>query len=307
MHNLLYVTSDFDRQHHVRQSAEELMVLRESQAVRVLPIWKDLSYARQDDPDHPWLVGDEARNLLAECPVICFLGQYEDHPVFAVDLFDPKMDDEFPRIGSNSTFINLRLQAPFLPVHAGAWMAYARGMIFWHRVNGFCSRCGAATLSEHGGHVRRCSDLSCGYTTYPRTDPAVIMLVERDQQILLHRQAIWPPGMWSCLAGFVEPGETLEAAVRREVKEESGIEFDDVRYVLSQPWPFPSSAMIAFIAKAIGGVLAPALDEIEDARWFSLDDLALFDDKNRQTGQGLFLASPGSAARQLIENWKMGK
>lgn len=307
MQNLLYVTSDFDRQHHLRQSAEQLAVFRESAHVRALPIWKDLSYIKTDDPERPWLEGLAAHRVLSNPPVTCFLGQYDGHPMFAVDMICSDSDDQPPELGVGTAFVNLRLQAPFLPVDAGAWMAYARGMIFWHRVNGFCSRCGAATVSEHGGHVRRCSNLACGHLTYPRTDPAVIMLVERDHQILLHRQAIWPPGMWSCLAGFVEPGETLEAAVRREVKEESGIEVDDVRYVLSQPWPFPSSAMIAFTAKAVGGALTPALDEIEDARWFSLDDLSGFDDKNRQTGQGMFLAMPGSAARFLIENWKLGK
>jgi NAD+ diphosphatase len=130
------------------------------------------------------------------------------------------------------------------------------------------------------------------------------MLVEHEDRILMHRQKIWPQGMWSCLAGFVEPGETLEQAVVREVFEESGVKAYDVRYVASQPWPFPSSLMVAFTAKANDPTLRPDYNEIEDAQWFSRADLELFHDSNRQTGQGLFLAVPGSAARHMIEMWR---
>ena len=129
------------------------------------------------------------------------------------------------------------------------------------------------------------------------------MMVADGDRILLHRQRPWAVGMWSCLAGFVEPGESLEEAVIREAREETGLIVADVRYVASQPWPFPSSLMVAFTARAIGGDLVPALNEIEDARWFTRAELASFDDHHRESGTGLFFARPGTIARVLVDGW----
>lgn len=307
MQHILYTRSGVAREHHLRRDLDELSTLIKADQVLTVPVWRDLSLVRDDDPHQPWLDKDRAKQLLLQFPQTIFLGKALERPVFAVDVSALEGGESGPDLCPGTHFVNLRQQGPQMPAEAGALLAYARGLVFWHRVHQHCSVCGAPTQQQEAGHVRRCTRVDCGHLTYPRTDPAVIMLVENEDKILLHRQQAWPQGMWSCLAGFVEPGETLEDAVRREVMEESGIVADHVQYVASQPWPFPSSLMIAFTAKAVGGSLSPDLSEIEDARWFSDQDLVGFDDANRHSGQGRFLAVPGSVARHLIEMWKARK
>ena len=305
MQHILYTRSGVAREHHLRSRSEELSALLNADDVGVVPVWRDLSLVRDDDPHQPWLEKTNAMRLLSQFPDAIFLGKVSGHPIFAVDVSSMDGDDYGPNLQHSTHFVSLRLHGPQMPAQAGSLLAYARGLVFWHRGHRYCGVCGAPTQHQEAGHVRGCKNAECGHLTYPRTDPAVIMLVENDDKLLLHRQRAWSAGMWSCLAGFVEPGETLEDAVRREVMEESGIVVDDVRYVASQPWPFPASLMIAFTARAVGGQLAPDHSEIEDAQWFSRQDLASFDDANRHNGQGKFLAVPGSAARHLIELWKV--
>jgi NAD+ diphosphatase len=186
-------------------------------------------------------------------------------------------------------------------------LATGRALVNWHRTTTFCGRCGSPTEAREGGHVRVCLDVTCNAQHYPRTDNAVIMQVTDGENILLHRQPSWPAGMWSVLAGFVEPGETLEQAVVRETHEETGIIVDDIRYAGSQPWPFPASLMVGFTARAIGGQLCPDPHELEDARWFSRADIAAhFSDAHRNSNAGPYLARPGSIARQMIDAWLKG-
>ena len=157
-----------------------------------------------------------------------------------------------------------------------ALLAYARGLMYWHRRHRFCGVCGAATDSRGGGHVRRCRNADEPHEHFPRTDPAVIMLVTHDDlegrgpAALLGRQSRWPDGMYSTLAGFVEPGESLEEAVAREVREETGVAVADVRYQASQPWPFPSSLMLGFRARAVTTGIDVDQRELQDARSGSL-------------------------------------
>jgi NAD+ diphosphatase len=172
------------------------------------------------------------------------------------------------------------------------------GLANWHAVHTHCANCGAHTEVVDAGHVRRCPE--CGLSHFPRSDPAIIVLVTDDQdRALLGRNPNWPPGRYSTLAGFVEPGESLEAAVRREVFEESGVVIgDDVYYAGSQPWPMPSSLMLGFYARATGFEIEVDADEIVDARWFSRDDLRALVDAGD-------MALPGniSISRGLIEGW----
>jgi NAD+ diphosphatase len=172
------------------------------------------------------------------------------------------------------------------------------GLANWHAVHTHCSNCGAHTEVVDAGHVRRCP--VCGTSHFPRSDPAIIVLVtDEEDRALLGRGESWPPGRYSTLAGFVEPGESLEAAVRREVIEESGVVIgQDVQYAGSQPWPMPSSLMLGFYAKAIGFEIDVDADEIVDARWFSRDDL-------RRAIEAGDVALPGtiSISRRLIEGW----
>lgn len=172
------------------------------------------------------------------------------------------------------------------------------GLANWHAVHTHCANCGAHTEVVDAGHVRRCP--VCGTSHFPRSDPAIIVLVtDEEDRALLGRGENWPPGRYSTLAGFVEPGESLEAAVRREVLEESGVVIgQDVQYAGSQPWPMPSSLMLGFYAKAIGFEIDVDADEIVDARWFSRDDL-------RRVIEAGDVALPGniSISRRLIEGW----
>jgi NAD+ diphosphatase len=172
------------------------------------------------------------------------------------------------------------------------------GLSNWHAVHTHCANCGEHTVVVEAGHVRECPE--CGLHHFPRSDPAIIVLVTDDQdRALLGRSPNWPPGRFSTLAGFVEPGESLEAAVRREVLEESGVVIgDDVYYAGSQPWPMPSSLMLGFYARATGFDIEVDEDEIVDARWFSRDDL-------RAAIEAGDVAVPGSISisRRLIEGW----
>jgi NAD+ diphosphatase len=176
-------------------------------------------------------------------------------------------------------------------------MAHAVGLENWQRTHRFCSRCGERTVIAAAGHLRRCP--ACGAEHYPRTDPAVIMLVTDDKdRALLGRQVHWPEGRFSTLAGFVEPGESLEAAVVREVAEEAGVTVGSVEYVASQPWPFPASLMLGFMARATSPEIQVDGDEIEEARWFSRDDLT------EAFASGEVLPPSGiSIASRLVERW----
>ena len=197
---------------------------------------------------------EELAAALDEDPAWLFLGVRASHALFAVDLATdgPKT----PAAADRTGFLELRAVVHALDRDDAALLAYARGLLNWHRHNGFCSRCGARTLIREGGHRRKCLGPSCGAEHYPRTDPAVIMLVERPAtstapaMCLLGRRHGWPASVYSTLAGYVEPGESLEEAVAREVLEEAGVAIEACRYQGSQPWPFPGSLMLGFRARA---------------------------------------------------------
>lgn len=193
--------------------------------------------------------------LIAEDPVE--VGRFHDQPVKAVDLR------------------SLALQG-LLPDDELGVLAHARSLIHWHARHRFCANCGAPTHAVDGGYRRHCP--SCDAQHFPRTDPVVIALAVAGERCLVGRQAHFAPGMYSALAGFVEPGETLEDAVRREIKEEAAIDTGEVIYHSSQPWPFPSSLMIGVIAEALSNDIARADNELEDARWVSRDEVhAMFE------------------------------
>jgi NAD+ diphosphatase len=187
---------------------------------------------------------------------------------------------------------SLRDAAARLSQADGGLVAQAAGLHNWHRSHRFCANCGAPTAMAEAGHVRACP--ACGAQHHPRTDPVVIMLVSRDDEVLLGRQASWPEGRFSALAGFVEPGESLEEAVAREVHEESGVRVRDVRYRSSQPWPFPTSLMLGFHARWAGGEPEVLDGELEAVGWFSADDLR---DGSVQLPPRLAIA------RNLIDEW----
>jgi NAD+ diphosphatase len=219
-----------------------------------------------------------------------FLGLSDETPLFASDVSDAEPDSGRPA--------GLREAAAELPAAEAALAAYAASLLSWHWRHGFCANCGVATEVVDAGHERRCP--ACGAHHFPRTDPVVIVRVsDGADRLLLGRSPRWPEGRYSLLAGFVEPGETLEDAVRREVHEESGIEVTAVAYVASQPWPFPSSLMLGFQALAEGEEPRADGDELEDVRWFRRDEV-----EAAAAGRGdTLLPPPYSIARRLIDAW----
>jgi NAD+ diphosphatase len=196
-------------------------------------------------------------------------------------------------------FVGLRSLAAELDPAEGGLAAYAVAMVGWHRVNVFCGRSGDATVVEAAGHRRRCP--GCGLVVFPRTDPVITMLVTAGDRCLLSRRHGAPVNRWSALAGFVEPGETLEAAVVREAREETGVDVVAVEYVATQPWPFPAALMIGFWAFADAdhaGVPEPQPDELVDARWFERSEL-----RDALATERIDIPPAGSIGNYLISTW----
>jgi NAD+ diphosphatase len=236
-----------------------------------------------------------------------FLGLDGEVPVFSVDVSADALAD-LPEIHDAGEFVDLRRIGSLVPAGEAALLAYARAMLSWHRRYRFCSVCGSPMESERAGHLRRCTNPDCRAEWFPRTDPVVIMLVTRppsgDQpaRCLLGRHSRLPSGAYSLLAGFVEPGESLEDAVAREVWEETGVRVDDVRYQASQPWPFPYSMMVGFRAVGETDDIVLDADELEDARWFTAAQVAAFGEWDDDSAS-FRRPRKDSIARYLLDQW----
>ena len=266
---------------------------------KLLPLWRSLSLIDSTETAAPRLselTVAEAADLSAlpgaETALLGFAG---GSAYFALDLTRAlTVPDSQPLLAERGSFVELRSVGALLPAREAALAAYARGLMWWHQRHRFCGVCGHATSPREGGHVRACTNAGCATLHFPRTDPAVIMLVHDGDRCLLGRQPRFAPGLYSTLAGFVEPGESLEEAVAREVFEEVGVRVAEVSYASSQPWPFPSSLMLGFYARAASSEITVQADEIEHARWFTREELLT-------TPPGLPRAD--SISRRLIENW----
>ena len=227
------------------------------------------------------------------------LGLLGGVPHFGLDVSTLEREDVDALVGPDAVFMSLRDGAGVLHADDSNLLATTSGITTWHAKHRFCGVCGSPTEARAAGHERHCS--TCGTTHFPRTDPAVIMLVTDGDLAVLGRQKIWPVGMFSTLAGFVEPGESLEDAVVREVFEEVGLRCDGVTYSSSQPWPFPQSLMVGFHATAITTDLAVHPTELDDARWFLRADL----DESRRLGRRGYpiVPPPMTIARRLLDEW----
>ncbi len=297
-----YAGSPLDRASHLRGDDAWIEARRRDPASRFIAVWRSRNLVSEGASPRAVALPPDALASFAgldDCAV--FLGLVGESAYFAVDLTQAAGDDEEgPSIGGGR-FVDLRSVGPLLPRDEAALLAYARGIVIWHRRHRYCGVCGSPTEVREAGHMRRCRNGDCGSPHFPRTDPAVIMLVEDGDRCLLGRQAVWPKGMHSTLAGFVEPGESLEEAVAREVREEVGIDLREIRYHSSQPWPFPSSIMLGFRARAAATALRVNREELEDARWFTREEvLASPEDESFR------LPRRDSIARRLIEDWLEG-
>jgi NAD+ diphosphatase len=282
----VYVAQALNRAAHRRRDGEWLARARRDPAARVLCL-SELLIPMLGTEDCPMLHAPALAELGRELPPdSVFLGERDGVPWFACDLSEWQ---------PAARLVELRSISLLLPAEDAATAAYARALAHWHRGHRFCGQCGGPTEPTQGGHARLCP--SCGRESFPRTDPAVIVLVTHGDLCLLGRSPRFPRGMYSTLAGFVEPGESLEQTLCREVFEEVGVVLDDIHYRASQPWPFPQSLMLGFRATARATALVLDREEIEDAIWLERELLA------RPDRCPVRLPNRDSIARFLIEEW----
>ena len=263
-----------------------------------LPVWQLKNLVTEEPTPRPAVLrAQDVQALLPLADSVTLLGERGGETYFALNL-PPNGSQPPDQCANLGRFQDLRRIGPLMGHEEAALLAYARAITYWHGQNRFCGACGAATKSEHAGHLRLCTNSQCAKEHFPRTDPAIIVLVSRGDRCLLGRQPPWPEKMYSTIAGFVEPGESLEDAVAREVLEETGILVGAARYHSSQPWPFPCSIMLGFRADAASDQIVIGDNELQDARWFSRDEIA----QGLASGS-LKLPTPISIAFCLIEDW----
>lgn len=300
-HVPLFGANPLDRAALARRDAGWLRERLDDPESRFLPLWKLDVLIKCESSSLAW-----ARRALCDSadtevgPVL--LGLRDGVAHFAVDL--SPVVDPIDALGLDgvASFEDLRAAAMQLDVEEAGIVAQARSLVQWHSTHRFCARCGERTASVQAGAWRVCG--SCKVEHFPRVNPVAIMLVVDGERCLLGRQRGWPEGMYSALAGFIEPGETMEAAVRREVLEESGVTVGDVRYVTSQPWPFPCSLMMGCVAEAETTAVTVDDEELEDVQWFDREQVrraCAFD-----PGAGLMLPPKMAIGHYLASLWSAG-
>ena len=292
-----YADAILDRVAHLRSDEAWIRAQLEAEHTRIIPIWRSRNLiGNPAEPRGVMLSRIELRDLFEIASATVLLGVRQETAIFAVDL-SLLEEHEAASLHDGSEFVDLRSVGAVMDRTEASMLAYAKGIMHWHARHGFCGVCGSPTEIREAGHLRKCLNDSCGAMHFPRTDPAVIMLVEKDDRVLLGRKAEWVEGMYSTLAGFVEPGESLEQAVAREVMEEAGVAVTNIRYHSSQPWPFPASLMLGFYADALSDEYARNDDELEDLQWFTRQELA-------DGGAGIARRPRSdSIARRLIDEW----
>ena len=275
-----------DRSGHLRGDAAWIRDTLTAAQTRFVPVWRGKCLVTGETPHIAMLDHRQVDAFISSSESI-FLGMFDDKPAFAFE-----MTTEDPPFDGAGEFHDLRYLGTILPAAEANLVAHAIALVNWHHKQLFCSTCGAPAIADPGGNTRRCT--SCDQQYFPRVDPAIIVLVADEDRALLGRQPSWPEGRYSTIAGFVEPGESLEDAVRREVLEETNIRVGEVRYHSSQPWPFPSSLMLGFTAIATSTDIQLNDGELEDAQWFT-----------RKECRSGFPKLPFrlSIARRLVDDW----
>jgi NAD+ diphosphatase len=311
--SLVFAGSELDRAAELRSDPQKMATLL-ADGGQVLALWRGKPLI-VNGIDLGWVPAGHAVLAHGDAPV--FLGLDDGIARFAQDISDwaPEAGAEaveagffdasaqfHPGLPDTHAFLELRGVMTQLSPRAAELVATAKAVLHWHRSHRFCAVCGAQSNPINAGWQRSCG--SCAAQHFPRTDPVVIMLIQRGNKVLMGRSPGWPEGMYSCLAGFVEPGETIEAAVRREVFEETGITVGDVRYVASQPWPFPASLMMGFVGDATSDDITIDPNELEAALWVTREDMV-----DVMAGQHPVIrpARKGAIAYHLLVNWLAGR
>jgi NAD+ diphosphatase len=296
-----FVAHPLDRAAHLRTDPQRLMALEEDPRACAYLVYRDSIIARRDgEALQPRLALAEARDLGAN-PGTVFLGLRRDAPVFGMGITADAAELLLARRDVMVGNIRALVTEGTLALEDLSAIAVAKSLVNWHQRHGFCANCGTRTRLAQAGWRRDCP--SCNAEHFPRTDPVVIMMVTEGERCLLGRQPHFAPGMWSCLAGFVEAAETIEDAVRREVLEETGIRCTDVSYTMTQPWPYPSSMMIGCAARALSHEIVVDRSELEDARWFDRAEVALM--LAHRHPDGHTGPHPFAVAHHLLGGWAL--
>ena len=304
--------SGLDRAGHLRGQPEKIATMRAQDGARAVVLWRGKPLVAGDDRARLALVPLDHAVLKHAFEAPVFLGLDSGAARFAYDVssWEPHEDAEtlgafmdpseqhHPSLPSDNCFAELRGIMTRLTPRDAELAATARAVLGWHQSHGFCAKCGARTEVAMAGWQRDCP--TCHTHHFPRTDPVVIMLITHGNSVLMGRSPGWPEGMYSLLAGFIEPGETIEAAVRREVFEEAGISVSEVGYLASQPWPFPASLMFGCWGQATSNAITIDPAEIEDAVWVTREEMMeVFAGQHPR----IMPSRKGAIARFILENW----
>src|SRR2546421_3330293 len=291
-----------DRAAQLRGNDEKLLAVESQPNSRAYVVHRDSLVVKREAGGARALLAIEEALKFGANPGTIFLGLRDGAAIFGMGIAPAAAEKLIGRNDVAVTELRGMAMQGMVPPEQLSAIAMAKSMVSWHQRHGFCANCGTRTGMKEGGWKRECP--SCKAEHFPRTDPVVIMLVTSGEKCLLGRQKQFLPGMWSCLAGFVEAAETIEDAVRREIFEESGIRCTDVSYYMTQPWPYPSSLMIGCAARALNEDIVVDRTELEDARWFDRAEVALM--HRREHPDGLFAAHPFAIAHHLIGRWVHG-
>ncbi len=299
-----FAGNPLDRASERRRDTAWIRSLMEDPAALILPLRELRPLTRgSNSPELDWQKVAPWRDLIERGATLVFLGLSKDgRPHFAIDAsgVDGLFADE-------AASFDARTLAPLLPASEAAILAEARSLVDWHARHRFCAQCGSPTRVVAAGWVRRCPE--CKASHYPRSDPVTIMLVVKGERALLGRNRRRPGQRFSCLAGYIEPGETLEEGVRREVQEEAGVRVGRVKYLACQPWPFPSTLMMGFLCEALTEEITVDPEELAEARWFTRDELRAMVARaatGPEDPTQLSVPGPVAIAHQICRRWSNG-
>ena len=305
MNRILYTSPKIDRFSEIRQNEIALknILLREN--TKFVPLWNTKNFFLRSKENVKALFLNKEELETVTSPIflsdLIFLGKANDNYYFSINLANLILNIPLTINKKELLCEELRVYGGNLNQLDSSFLALAKGMTFWQMTHKFCGICGAKTKVIEAGFVIKCQNKNCNLSHFPRTDPAIITLVSFKNEILLARSPRFPERMYSTLAGFVEPGETLEQAVEREVFEEVGVKVKNIKYFDSQPWPFPASLMLGFFAVAENKKIKIDYNEIQDAHWFSYKNLNELNHPN--ISSGFKLPRKDSIARRLVNNW----